>query len=150
MAEDPPTQGRTDALQSIRSWSSAWSPTSKDKVTPRTGSSTLAVMSGTFGTCRPELFLGCCLISILTDTIKRSTFTPLIFSGILYAANTDFHVSYVDCLYNCVSAMTVCGLTTVDLSGLTGFQQALLFIQMCMGSPVSVTMNLEWHRSYSS
>ena len=66
-----------------------------------------------------------------------STFTPLIFSGILYAANTDFHVSYVDCLFNCVSAMTVCGLATVDLSGLTGFQQALLFVQMCMGSPVS-------------
>ncbi|PIL33508.1 transporter [Ganoderma sinense ZZ0214-1] len=74
------------------------------------------------------------------------TFTPLICSGILYAANTDFHVSYVDCLFNCVSAMTVCGLATVDLSGLTGFQQALLFIQMCMGSPVVVSLVIVYIR----
>lgn len=33
--------------------------------------------------------------------------------------------------------MTVCGLATVDLSGLTNFQQFLLFLQMCLGSPVS-------------
>ena len=69
----------------------------------------------------------------------HSTFTPLIFSGIFYAVNGEFHISYIDCLFNCVSAMTVCGLATVDLSTLTGFQQALLFIQMCLGSPVSRT-----------
>lgn len=32
--------------------------------------------------------------------------------------------------------MAVCGLATVDLSSLTGWQQALLLIQMCLGSPV--------------
>ncbi|TBU40177.1 cation transport protein-domain-containing protein [Dichomitus squalens] len=74
------------------------------------------------------------------------TFTPLVFSSILYAANTDFHVSYVDCLFNCVSAMTVCGLATVDLSGLTGLQQALLFIQMCLGSPVLVSLVIVYIR----
>ncbi|KAI8970814.1 cation transport protein-domain-containing protein [Trametes punicea] len=74
------------------------------------------------------------------------TFTPLIFSGILYAGNGDFHVDYVDCLYNCVSAMTVCGLATVDLSGLTSFQQALLFIQMCLGSPVVVSWAMVYIR----
>ena len=68
----------------------------------------------------------------------HSTFTPLIFSGILYAANGEFPVDYIDCLFNCVSAITVCGLATVDLSGLTPFQQVLLFIQMCLGSPVRV------------
>ncbi|KAH9944580.1 TrkH-domain-containing protein [Amylocystis lapponica] len=67
------------------------------------------------------------------------TFTPLIFSGILYAVNGEFPVSYIDCLFNCISAMTVCGLATVDLSGLTPFQQVLLFIQMCLGSPVTVS-----------
>ena len=70
-------------------------------------------------------------------TNEHSTFTPLIFSGIFYAANGEFHIDYIDCLFNCVSAMTVCGLATVDLSSLTPFQQALLFVQMCLGSPVS-------------
>jgi hypothetical protein len=32
--------------------------------------------------------------------------------------------------------MTVCGLATVNLSSLTGWQQTILFIQMCLGSPV--------------
>ncbi|PPQ64955.1 hypothetical protein CVT26_015675 [Gymnopilus dilepis] len=63
------------------------------------------------------------------------TITPLIFSGIFYASNGRYKVSYVDSLFNCVSAMMVCGLATINLSELTGFQQALLFIQMCIGSP---------------
>ncbi|TFY57734.1 hypothetical protein EVG20_g8425 [Dentipellis fragilis] len=58
------------------------------------------------------------------------TFTPLIFSGIFYASNGANHIAYIDALFNCVSAMTVCGLATVDLSGLTAWQQVLLFIQM--------------------
>jgi hypothetical protein len=32
--------------------------------------------------------------------------------------------------------MAVCGLATVDLSSLTGWQQAILFLQMCLGNPV--------------
>ncbi|EIW54439.1 TrkH-domain-containing protein [Trametes versicolor FP-101664 SS1] len=74
------------------------------------------------------------------------TFTPLIFSGIFYAANGQYHVDYIDCLYNCVSAITVCGLATVDLSGLTPFQQALLFIQMCLGSPVVISWTMVYIR----
>ncbi|KAJ8489572.1 hypothetical protein ONZ45_g13536 [Pleurotus djamor] len=35
--------------------------------------------------------------------------------------------------------MTVCGLATIDLSLLTPWQQVLLFIQMCLGSPVFVS-----------
>ena len=62
---------------------------------------------------------------------------PLIFSGIFYACNGRFHITYIDALYNSVSAMAVCGLTSVDLSSLTGWQQAILFIQMCLGNPVS-------------
>ncbi|KAI0776245.1 cation transport protein-domain-containing protein [Trametes elegans] len=74
------------------------------------------------------------------------TFTPLIFSGIFYAGNGEFHIDYIDCLFNCVSAMTVCGLASVDLSSLTPFQQALLFIQMCLGSPVVVSWTMVYIR----
>jgi hypothetical protein len=61
---------------------------------------------------------------------------PLIFSGIFYACNGHFHITYIDALFNSVSAMAVCGLASVDLSSLTGWQQAILFIQMCLGNPV--------------
>ncbi|EED83408.1 predicted protein, partial [Postia placenta Mad-698-R] len=67
------------------------------------------------------------------------TFTPLIFSGIQYGANGKYPVAYIDCLFNCVSAMSVCGLASIDLSRMTAFQQALLFIQMCLGNPVLVS-----------
>jgi Trk-type K+ transport system membrane component len=71
-----------------------------------------------------------------------STFTPLIFSGIFYASNGANHISYIDALFNCISAMTVCGLATVDLSSLTTWQQVILFIQMCLGSPVRIDLYL--------
>lgn len=32
--------------------------------------------------------------------------------------------------------MAVCGLASVDLSSLTGWQQVILFIQLCLGNPV--------------
>lgn len=65
-----------------------------------------------------------------------STFTPLICSVVLYASNGKYPIAYIDALYNSVSAVTVCGLGTVNLSQLTPWQQVLLFIQMCVGSPV--------------
>ncbi|KAG2356590.1 cation transport protein-domain-containing protein [Suillus spraguei] len=61
---------------------------------------------------------------------------PLIFSGIFYASNGEYPVAYIDALYNSASAMTVCGLATVNLSQLTAWQQVLLFIQMCIGNTV--------------
>ncbi|KAG9111667.1 low affinity potassium transporter, partial [Ceratobasidium sp. 392] len=67
------------------------------------------------------------------------TFTPLICAIIFYAANGMYPVPFIDALFNCVSAMTVTGLATVDLSQLTGFQQAILFVQMCIGNPVAVS-----------
>ncbi|KAJ3797163.1 cation transport protein-domain-containing protein [Lentinula aff. detonsa] len=76
------------------------------------------------------------------------TFTPLIFSAVFYASNGRFKVSYVDALFNCVSAMTVCGLATVDLSSLTPWQQVILFIQMCLGSPVLVSWVIVYIRRY--
>ncbi|KAF8608135.1 TrkH-domain-containing protein [Ceratobasidium sp. AG-I] len=67
------------------------------------------------------------------------TFTPVIFAAIFYAANGLYPVSFIDALFNCISAMTVTGLATVDLSQLTGFQQGLLFVLMCIGNPVAVS-----------
>ena len=62
----------------------------------------------------------------------------LFFSVIFYLSNGRYKISYIDSLFNCVSAMAVCGLATVDLSSLTPWQQVILFMQMCIGSPVRV------------
>ncbi|KAF8890777.1 cation transport protein-domain-containing protein [Infundibulicybe gibba] len=60
-------------------------------------------------------------------------FVPLVFSGIFYACNGRFHVSFLDSLFLCYSAMTVTGLSTVNLSTLTAWQQVMLYILMLMG-----------------
>ncbi|KAF2029479.1 potassium transport protein-like protein 1 [Setomelanomma holmii] len=46
----------------------------------------------------------------------------------------DDHLTYVDALFLCTSAMTTTGLNPVDLSDLGGFQQAVLCILMILGS----------------
>lgn len=61
------------------------------------------------------------------------TIVPIISSGLFYAGNGEFHISYIDSLFLCYSALTVTGLSTVNLSTCTGFQQALLFILMVIG-----------------
>ncbi|KAF8841742.1 TrkH-domain-containing protein [Paxillus ammoniavirescens] len=76
------------------------------------------------------------------------TFTPLIFSGILYASNGRYPITYIDALFNSVSAVTVCGLATVNLSQLTPWQQVVLFLQMCVGSPVLVSWFMVYIRRY--
>ncbi|KAG2153183.1 cation transport protein-domain-containing protein [Suillus clintonianus] len=76
------------------------------------------------------------------------TLTPLIFSGVLYASNGRYPVAYIDALYNSVSAITMCGLATVNLSQLTAWQQVLLFIQMCIGNPVIVSWVMVYTRRY--
>ncbi|OJA08528.1 hypothetical protein AZE42_02448 [Rhizopogon vesiculosus] len=60
------------------------------------------------------------------------TLTPLIFSGILFASNGRYPVTYIDALYNSVSAMT----------------QVLLFIQMCIGNPVIVSWVMVYTRRH--
>ncbi|KAI6014220.1 cation transport protein-domain-containing protein [Pisolithus microcarpus] len=76
------------------------------------------------------------------------TFTPLVASAVLYASNGKYPISYVDALFNSVSAMTVCGLSTVNLSSLTPWQQVILFLQMCFGSPVLVSWSMVFMRRY--
>ncbi|KAF4611734.1 hypothetical protein D9613_003643 [Agrocybe pediades] len=61
------------------------------------------------------------------------TFIPLIFSGIFFASNGRFHISFLDSMFLCYSAMTVTGLSTVNLSTLTTWQQFILYFLMCIG-----------------
>ncbi|KAF8520279.1 cation transport protein-domain-containing protein [Hysterangium stoloniferum] len=75
-------------------------------------------------------------------------FTPFIASGVFFASNKDFEVSYVDSLFVCVSSMTVTGLATIDLSALTSWQQVILLILMWMGSPVTVSWVVVYVRRY--
>ncbi|KIM52874.1 hypothetical protein SCLCIDRAFT_32289 [Scleroderma citrinum Foug A] len=60
------------------------------------------------------------------------TFIPLIASAILYASNGKYPVSYIDALFNSVSAMTV-----------------ILFLQMCIGSPVLVSWFMVYNQKKS-
>ncbi|EIN06562.1 TrkH-domain-containing protein [Punctularia strigosozonata HHB-11173 SS5] len=76
------------------------------------------------------------------------TFVPLIWSGIFYASNGSTHIAYIDALFNSVSAFCVCGLTTVDLSALTPWQQVILFIQMNTGSTTFVSFWMVYVRRH--
>ncbi|KIY48549.1 TrkH-domain-containing protein [Fistulina hepatica ATCC 64428] len=60
-------------------------------------------------------------------------FIPLISAAIFYASNGEYHIAFIDALFMCYSAMTVTGLATVNLSTLTGFQQAMLYVLMLIG-----------------
>lgn len=64
--------------------------------------------------------------------------TCLIGSLILWgAAHPLGSLRYVDALFLAVSAMTLAGLNTVNLSTLNTFQQLLLFFLIILGSAVS-------------
>ena len=71
-----------------------------------------------------------------TSTTLHSHQIPLVLSAIMWAVNTEHKIAYIDCLFNCFSAMTVTGLATVNLSTLSAVQQVIIFIQMLIGSPV--------------
>ncbi|KAK8865865.1 hypothetical protein IAR55_001013 [Kwoniella newhampshirensis] len=82
-------------------------------------------------------------VHLLTFTI-----IPLITSGIMYGANTTYHIDYIDCLFCCMSAMTVTGLASINLSTLSVFQQVLLFLQMIIGSLTFVSIVMILVRQY--
>lgn len=62
------------------------------------------------------------------------TFVPLIASGVFYASNGRFKIPYIDCLFICYSCMTVTGLSTINLSTLTVWQQVILYFLMIIVS----------------
>ncbi|KAG8931124.1 low affinity potassium transporter [Tulasnella sp. 417] len=65
---------------------------------------------------------------------------PIFWSIIFYVSSGQYPVSYIDSLFLCTSAHTVTGLSTVNLSTLTGFQQAILFYLMCIGNYTVVSL----------
>lgn len=77
-----------------------------------------------------------------------SVFIPLIVAGIFFASNGSTHIAFIDALFLCVSAITVTGLVTIDLSSATPWQQVILFILMCLGSPVTISWIMVLVRRY--
>ncbi|THH31587.1 hypothetical protein EUX98_g2629 [Antrodiella citrinella] len=65
-------------------------------------------------------------------------FVPLVSAAIFWGANGRFQISFVDALFLCYSALSVTGLSTVNLSTCTAFQQAILFFLMCIGNTTVV------------
>ena len=66
--------------------------------------------------------------------VSAFVLVPLVLSGIFYASNGRFHIRYIDSLFLCYSAMTDTGLTTVNLSTLTAWQQVLLYLLLMLVS----------------
>ncbi|ORX96978.1 TrkH-domain-containing protein [Basidiobolus meristosporus CBS 931.73] len=66
--------------------------------------------------------------------------TIFIFSGLFYIDGRQ--LPYIDALFFSASAMTLTGLNTYNVSTFSGYQQALLFILMIMGSQVFVSLGL--------
>ncbi|KAF9644533.1 TrkH-domain-containing protein [Thelephora ganbajun] len=64
---------------------------------------------------------------------------PLFWATIFWASNGKFYVKFIDALFLCISAATGTGLGSIDLSGLTAWQQAILVILEIIGSPVMVS-----------
>ncbi|KAH8926165.1 TrkH-domain-containing protein [Atractiella rhizophila] len=68
------------------------------------------------------------------------TITPLLAATIFYLVDTERKWDFVDCLFMCVSAVTVTGLTTIELSLITRVQQAILYVLMGLGSTSGVSI----------
>ena len=68
------------------------------------------------------------------------TICPLVIGSILYGANEDGDHKFIDTLFVATSAFTVTGLSTIELSYFTGFQQAVVFFCMCIGSTSTVSI----------
>ncbi|KAL8673057.1 MAG: hypothetical protein Q9168_002519 [Polycauliona sp. 1 TL-2023] len=77
-----------------------------------------------FITIHYAYFIGVCLLA------------SIIFWGSSTPAKS---VNYTDALFLVVSAMTMAGLNTVNLSQLNTFQQVLLFLLLLLGSPIPVS-----------
>lgn len=89
--------------------------------------------------------------SVMVRIAKRFALVnqfPFMVSGIFYACNGRYHIDYIDSLFLCVSAMTVTGLATVNLSSLTPWQQVMLALLMVFGNIMSVGLIMITVRKY--
>lgn len=101
------------------------------------------------------------LLFFLISYIGCSILIPLLFALIFWASNGKFKIKFVDALYVCVSAVTGTGLTTIDLSSLTAWQQVIIVFLELVGNQVSfkdfchflrseiVCLRHSWHGSLS-
>lgn len=80
---------------------------------------------GNFITLHYLYFIGTCLL------------TSVIFWG---SSTESMRVSYIDSLFLTVSAMTLAGLNTFNLSELNSFQQSILFVLIMLGSAIFVSL----------
>ncbi|KAH9950694.1 TrkH-domain-containing protein [Amylocystis lapponica] len=64
---------------------------------------------------------------------------PLLGAAVFVASNGEFKITYIDALYVCVSAATGCGLTTIDLSSTTAWQQTIIVILELTGNQAFVS-----------
>ncbi|KAG9009870.1 low affinity potassium transporter [Tulasnella sp. JGI-2019a] len=65
---------------------------------------------------------------------------PLIAGAVFYASQDNNHpIDFIDALFICVSSITDTGLSTLNLSPLTQWQQAMLFVLMIIGDPIAVS-----------
>ncbi|KAF9528793.1 cation transport protein-domain-containing protein [Crepidotus variabilis] len=69
-------------------------------------------------------------------------FIPLIFAGIFYASNGRYHINFLDSMFLCYSAMTVTGLSVVNLSTTTKWQQFILYFLMAIGDITIVSWTM--------
>ncbi|KAH9932738.1 TrkH-domain-containing protein [Epithele typhae] len=63
---------------------------------------------------------------------------PLLWAVVFWACNGAFPVAFIDSLYVCISAATGTGLLTLDLSGLTAWQQVLIVLIEIVGNQAFV------------
>ena len=69
--------------------------------------------------------------------------TCLVSALVLWGASTPLYsLSFVDALFLTVSAMSLAGLNTVNLSGLNTFQQFILFLLIMLGSTIFVSASV--------
>ncbi|KAI2787901.1 Low-affinity potassium transport protein [Penicillium oxalicum] len=82
-------------------------------------------------------------VRFLTVHYAYFIIVTLVCSGILWGSSTPAHsLRYIDALYLAVSAMTLAGMNTVNLSTLNTFQQLLLFFLIMSGSAIWVSIGV--------
>ncbi|KAH9922903.1 cation transport protein-domain-containing protein [Fomitopsis serialis] len=67
------------------------------------------------------------------------TIVPLVASVIFWASNGEFKIDFIDALFVCVSAATGTGLSPIDLSSTTPWQQVIVVVLEISGNLVFVS-----------
>lgn len=74
--------------------------------------------------------------AVAHDVGTSSIFVPLFSALVLSLASGRFPIKFIDALFVCISSATGTGLSSLDLSSLTAFQQSIVFALEFMGNQV--------------